>query len=423
MPIRPQSSLSFDELRSKAWLFGFLAGDGSLEKSRVKFHPGTDEEMAKELIRVINRLYGGDIATLSKQKNAWVVSASRTEIVKDILESCSPWWEVEGRRGWGIPGWVGAHNGLLAMFIQGLAEADGCAGKECIVVVTTVYEPGAKEIQKALLEHFNITAGLYFGGPYASVRVSRKDELEKFAKEIGFTSKTKTERLERLLESFSYRRRLGDFAKAAPIVQQAINEGRPPQEVVSILDEKIPGSPWNREQVSKVIQKHKLKGYGKGQGTKQYLNIIVQQDRIRELADSGKTSAEASIVLAEEGLSISPDTLRHSARKLGILFKGRGGVCRARKGRFEKASELYDLAIKDLPGGVGIGQLEALGEGWTAEGISLVAGGKNNLYRLMAPRVIKLLGEGNLSARDVAQKLGLTENTVTYLWKKTLKKT
>jgi hypothetical protein len=79
VPIRPQSSLSFDELRAKAWLFGFLAGDGALEKSRVRFHPGLDEEMVASIVRVINGLYGGDIATFRKEKNAWVVSASRVE--------------------------------------------------------------------------------------------------------------------------------------------------------------------------------------------------------------------------------------------------------------------------------------------------------------------------------------------------------
>jgi hypothetical protein len=349
--------------------------------------------------------------------------------VKDILESCSPWWEVEGRRGWSIPGWVYADRQLIAMFIQGLAEADGCASTEFIYVVTTAYEPGAKEIRKALLEFFQIDAGLYpfSDGKYVSVRLARRDEIERFSKEIGFTSKTKTERLERLIASFSHRRRLGDFAKAAPIVQEAINEGRSPQEVVEILNEKIPGSLWTREQVTKVIQKHNLRGYGKGQGTKQYLDIKSRQDRIRELADSGKTAVEAAVLLGQEGLDISPDTLRNSARKLGILFKGRGGVCRARKTRFEKAFELYELAVRDLPAGVSVSQLEALGDQWTAGGVESLLSNRlfdvrNNIYRLLAPRAIKLLGEGIFSVKEVADKLGLTENTVNYLWKKTLMK-
>jgi DNA-binding CsgD family transcriptional regulator len=40
----------------------------------------------------------------------------------------------------------------------------------------------------------------------------------------------------------------------------------------------------------------------------------------------------------------------------------------------------------------------------------------------LAPRAIKLLGEGIFSVKEVADKLGLTENTVNYLWKKTLMK-
>ena len=121
---------------------------------------------------------------------------------KKVCEYLKNNYKVSFKEGsWRIPDAIKkADKPLIGVYLRAFADSQGSVGKRSIVLASSNLE-GLKEI-KMLLDLFHIRSTLYSTEDGFIIGIYGRNSLELFSKEIGFTIKRKSEKLNKLLLSY-----------------------------------------------------------------------------------------------------------------------------------------------------------------------------------------------------------------------------
>lgn len=127
------------------------------------------------------------------------VKTTSIEIYKDLIK-----YTKYGSRKWKIPTEILSNKNFkrewLKVFCDCEAHIDDYDKYHKRVIISSVNKKGLQEIQNKILKDFKINS--YINGPYKGcfrLKISRKDNLIKFKKEIGFYHLNKIKRLNNAL--------------------------------------------------------------------------------------------------------------------------------------------------------------------------------------------------------------------------------
>lgn len=352
-PIRLQSDLTPEEIELKAWLLGFIAGDGSIDKDKrvLTLCPGCDKEMAFYLAEVVDRLYRApgepSVVTAVREvqpklwhngkRITWEPKISRVEVIRDILGLCPGWREVSSlTTSWDIPEWIRQSPALRRRFVSGLADADGCVTLSLIpqhhhrrLSIVSVNRLGLLQVQEVLSWdgiRSEIASEPNRGRGSFVLYTQNEDSLRLYAKLYGFKGREKSDKLQLLIDSYSNpaRHTPEDSARVVSRIEELIALHTPIKDIAVKLTEETK-KPWNRDQVCKAIIKHKIKSYGKGNYPKTSL-LGPFENEIREWAQTLMCSEVVS-KLQEKGVTVKDRAVYHFCKKAGIRFReGRRGA-------------------------------------------------------------------------------------------------
>ena len=187
----------------RAWLFGFLAGDGTvLQDGSHGAGFNTDPELVAQIICVLEEGYRASPTARYKdrpgRKRLWTVRFGRA-VAEDLLGHCSRWDTMN----WRVPDSVkSASPGARAAYLRGFYDAEGTpyGSPKWRITVSSANEGGARDILE-LLASIAIE-GRFYSYPRKEgeadahiVSVHKRSEAIRFAKTVGFCATSKTERL------------------------------------------------------------------------------------------------------------------------------------------------------------------------------------------------------------------------------------
>lgn len=143
--IRDQKTLSTKEREEKAWLMGFLVGDGSVTYNsagpNVACYPGFDYEVALYCQRLFEILYGVHLTVL-KIPEGYKIKTQCRAVYEDLMSICSS-WDTET---WQVPFAWFQTDGERANFVSGWIDADGSQEYRGPPSAASVNEAGVQSI-------------------------------------------------------------------------------------------------------------------------------------------------------------------------------------------------------------------------------------------------------------------------------------
>lgn len=139
VPIRYKAGITFPKKTNSdlLWLFGFFLGDGFIRhstptKGQICFAVhDKDQELRRELIRVVKKLFGYDIV----ENHPYVLRVS-SSLIAQYFEKAGFLGHARSKA---VPGWIyGLPREQQLALISGYIDADGHVGKKRGVVMTSV---------------------------------------------------------------------------------------------------------------------------------------------------------------------------------------------------------------------------------------------------------------------------------------------
>lgn len=192
---------------SKAAIYGFLAGDGSVQarnmgsyiKYQIDFFPD-DSIMLKTYMGYIKRVYK-KIPTIGRRNNMFTVRISSKTIGEDILKEAR-----FGLKTWEVPANLLSNIESKKAWLKAFFSAEGYVNNR-VIKIQTVNERGMMQVS-TLLNEFSIKHGFYHYKPKNKnhsethiIMISNKEEMRKFYYKIGFWHSKKMEILKRSISN------------------------------------------------------------------------------------------------------------------------------------------------------------------------------------------------------------------------------
>jgi len=178
--------------KEKAYLFGVLAGDGFIDKRTIRFEIKKDVDFIEEFSKCLEEVYGIKYNyKYYAPRDSYVLYATSEIICKDLLN-----YGDFRTFSWRIPFVISnsKNMSLIGAYLKGLYDSEGSVTKYNV----TFSSDSKKGIfgVKSLLEKLGINSKIaLYQDKHYSLRISKKENLQKFKKLVGFTIKRKMERL------------------------------------------------------------------------------------------------------------------------------------------------------------------------------------------------------------------------------------
>ncbi len=194
-----------ENIRHKALLCGFLAGDGSVqerkEKSFIHYQLdffADDSEMLDTYLNSMKTVYVRS-PTVKKQNNFTSARTTSKVIVQDLKKIAS-----FGIKTWTPPESIFNISGTKEAWLNGFFSAEGYVEPKAIKI-QTVNKNGMKRVSE-LLDELKVENSQYKYVPKNKnhsevhiIRITKKDSLLRFQEKIGFSHKKKREVLKKAL--------------------------------------------------------------------------------------------------------------------------------------------------------------------------------------------------------------------------------
>lgn len=218
LPIQGQSALPSPD---KAWLLGFLAGDGNIQidpdgGAKVSANCGQDEQLARHVVDLFEQIYDVPCKLRLQQRDSypnrdpyWHPIAYRRAVADDLL-LLAPF----GIYRWRVPEVVAnGPDAIKAAWLSGIADAEGSVafyvdGKKRAnrnVSITSSNGDGLRQAQ-GLLAALGIRSAFSAHERETStehkIHVCYRADLEKFAEVVGFRCERKAAVLQAALGSY-----------------------------------------------------------------------------------------------------------------------------------------------------------------------------------------------------------------------------
>ncbi|MFA5855939.1 MAG: LAGLIDADG family homing endonuclease [Candidatus Pacearchaeota archaeon] len=205
----PKESLELAEL------IGIILGDGHVEKlkigSKIRCYSivvtGDSRHDKKYLIKYVNNLFkklfneNGRIL-YSKDKNSIYIKLHGKKIV-DFIESKGVFGGNKKRNNQGIPKWILINDSYLKATLRGLIDTDGCIyyiskNNRNLRISFTSYIPNLmNDVRNSFLKlGFNPSEIIRC----KDITISRKEDIKKYLKEIGFSNDKHLKRYQNLVQ-------------------------------------------------------------------------------------------------------------------------------------------------------------------------------------------------------------------------------
>jgi len=206
---KPNSNLFLPKKLTKELteIIGYFAGDGHFEKERISFSE-QNKELAKYYQNKTSKLFkANNTIKFRENKGYYQIRVYGKPIIK-FIEKNFP--EIRKARDSEIPLKIlKSENNVLAAFIRGFYDAEGYPTKKRGIGLGINNKKLAEQIRLSLLR-FGVISSLheydnrknpYSDNPRFTVEISDNKSLKLFSKLIGFNSKAKTEKLEKLIKN------------------------------------------------------------------------------------------------------------------------------------------------------------------------------------------------------------------------------
>ena len=201
--------------KEKAYILGVLAGDGyfSYGSMRRKY-PGTiglsatDKEFVDEFASCLEQVYGLKSSRFTKGKKAhnrkpsYVAEIYSVEVAKDMFS-----YGVNfGSKSWMVPEAIKrAQLEIKRSYLRGFFDSEGTVyfreNRDRYVAAFSTNLEGLKKIGK-LLAGIEIESKISQEAWYYKIKISKRENLRKFAELVGFTIKRKMRKLEQALSAY-----------------------------------------------------------------------------------------------------------------------------------------------------------------------------------------------------------------------------
>jgi len=186
----------------KAGLIGMVTGDGCLYKSLISY-ANKELELVQKFRRLMKEVYG---ITPSSEKsyasNAFLSRITRKSIAEDLRKYC----ESYKAENWRVPKQIfEASKKAQASYLQALFDDDGTIGKREIRLISINLE-ALKQVRALLEGSFGVGCQIYQRSDKNCYHLSiyGRENMKKFADNIGFYLKEKLDKLNALLEKYNW---------------------------------------------------------------------------------------------------------------------------------------------------------------------------------------------------------------------------
>jgi len=195
-----QADMALSE--KKAGLIGMVTGDGCLYKSLISY-ANKELELVQKFRCLMKEVYG---ITPSLEKsfssNAFLSRVTRKYVAEDLRKYC----ESYKAENWRVPKQIfDASKIAQASYLQALFDDDGAMGKREIRLISINLE-ALKQVRALLEGSFGIECQIYQRSDKNCYHLSiyGRENLKKFADNIGFYLKEKLDKLNALLEKYNW---------------------------------------------------------------------------------------------------------------------------------------------------------------------------------------------------------------------------
>ena len=186
----------------KAGLIGMVTGDGCLYKSLISY-VNKELELVQKFRCLMKEVYG---ITPSLEKsfssNAFLSRVARKSVAEDLRKYC----ESYKAENWRVPKQIfEASKTAQASYLQALFDDDGTTGKREIRLISINLE-ALKQMRVLLEDSFGIGCQIYRRSDKNCYHLSiyGRENMKKFADNIGFYLKEKLDKLNALLERYNW---------------------------------------------------------------------------------------------------------------------------------------------------------------------------------------------------------------------------
>ena len=200
--------------KALAQIVGYLIGDGSIEEYRLSFFEER-KEVAKAYAQKLEKLFNSKAHLIfRKDKNYYQIRIYGSPIVKLIVEN----FEIGKGQDRRVPKKISeAKEEIVGAFLKGIFDAEGYASSKLALGINNKIL--SHQISLLLLRFGIISSVVTYDNkknPYSNnarytIEISDKKSLESFKKNIGFTSREKMNKLNRLISkksNVSYNRQI-----------------------------------------------------------------------------------------------------------------------------------------------------------------------------------------------------------------------
>ncbi len=176
----------------KAYILGVLAGDGFINRRLIRLEIRRDTEFIEKFSNCLKRVYGIKYTYYYyKLRNSYILHATSEIICEDLLN-----YGDFRTNSWKVPKKILESRDRLIQkeYVKGLYDSEGSAGKY-LVTFSSNSKEGIGGL-KVLLENLGIISRIRKIKPiHYGLFISKRENLEKFKKEIGFVMQRKMEKL------------------------------------------------------------------------------------------------------------------------------------------------------------------------------------------------------------------------------------
>jgi len=175
-----------------AEFIGLMLGDGNLTPTQVTVTLGKKDKYAKHVAELICRLFGPKPKTIFSKHGDCIVYLGSTKIVRWLIKMGLAFNKVENQVD--IPKWIFLKKNFMRASLRGLFDTDGSVYKlrwGMQISFCNRSRPLSKSVRSMLSKlgfHPSRISGY-------NLYLTRKDDIVKFLKEIGFKNRKHTERI------------------------------------------------------------------------------------------------------------------------------------------------------------------------------------------------------------------------------------
>ncbi len=177
---------------------GILLGDGNITRTQVAVTLGSKDEYAGYVAELMNKLFGVNAKIMVLPKGHKVVYIGSTVLVRWFLSMGLSFNKVRSQTD--VPGWIFEKNCYKKSALRGLFDTDGSVYKLKFgtqIAFTNYSKPLIISVRKMLLDlgfHPSKISG-------RNIYITKRSDLDKFFKEIGFKNRKHEKRFFRFFKS------------------------------------------------------------------------------------------------------------------------------------------------------------------------------------------------------------------------------